>query len=200
MSESEPDRSEIPADLPAIDFESPGRFAYAISPATVQPGDKPLAGRRPFDTAEQAREHALNLLRQARRSLSLFTPDLEAWLYNDLEVQQACALMLRGHPRNRMRVLIADSSRAIRESHRLLALSRRLTSTMQIRKLNPDYPMEQGAYLIVDDHGLLVRPSVERFAGYALYQDAARARQRQQQFDTAWSHSLTDPELRSFLL
>ena len=82
----------------------------------------------------------------------------------------------------------------------LLGLARRLSSNMQIRKRHPEYPVQLGAFLVADDCGALVRPEPDQNGGYALYSDPGRARQLQRQFDTAWDHSLSDPDLRSFLI
>jgi hypothetical protein len=139
-------------------------------------------------------------MQQARRSLCLYTPDLEAWLYHHESIQQACQNLLLARPQNSMRILLRDSSPAVRQGHRLLTLARRLPSSLQIRRLNPDYPATGSAYLLADDRGLLLRKDAEHLAGYALYNDPARVRQCQQQFDQAWNTSIADPELRSFLL
>ncbi|MNY69687.1 hypothetical protein D3C86_2076600 [compost metagenome] len=82
----------------------------------------------------------------------------------------------------------------------MLGLSRRLSSNLHIRLLHPDHPSEEVAFLLADDRGLLLRPEPEQFAGYALYQDPARVRSRQAQFDQAWQTSITAPDVRSFLL
>ncbi|HJE28795.1 MAG TPA: histone acetyltransferase HPA2, partial [Pseudomonas nitrititolerans] len=74
------------------------------------------------------------------------------------------------------------------------------TSRLHIRKLNPEYPNEDCAFLVVDGHSLMVRPKVDQQTGYALHNDPGKARLRQSQFDQAWDHSLSDPDLRSFLL
>lgn len=71
---------------------------------------------------------------------------------------------------------------------------------MHIRKVHQDYPAQTDAFLVVDDCGVLIRPKPDEFKGYVLYNDPSRARQLQRQFDTAWEHSLSDPDLRSFLL
>jgi hypothetical protein len=209
MSINDPDRTIGATELAAIDFRSPGRFTVD-SPQTqqirtdeLQPAPFILGATRttqPFDSPDAARQHALALLVQAQRSLSLYSPDLEPWLYNHNSVQQACTRFLLAHPRNRLRILLGDSSRAVKQGHRLLTLARRLTSNMQIRKLHPDYPAQACAFLVADDCGVLVRPEPAQFSGHAFYQDPGRARQRQRQFDTAWDHSLSDPDLRSFLL
>ena len=77
-----PDLTEEPEpiELPAIEFQSPGRFAVN-NPDTL-PSDAPLAEAAPFilgaySTLErfghpdEARAHALALLQQAQRSLCI---------------------------------------------------------------------------------------------------------------------------------
>ncbi len=201
--------SQVPESLAAIEFQSPGRFsvhnptppggaAVRAEPAPFVLGEHEPLER--FAHADQARAHALALLQQARRSLCIYSHDLEPWLYNHSSVQAACTAFLLGSPNNRLRILLRDSARVVKDGHRLLNLSRRLSSSLHIRKLHPDYPSEEIAFLLADDRGLLLRPELDQVAGYALYRDPARVRQRQAQFDQAWDTSTTDPDLRSFLL
>ncbi|TBU97450.1 DUF7931 domain-containing protein [Phytopseudomonas dryadis] len=210
---NEEDSADIPLDdehaLAAIDFQSPGRFTLhnppdqRPQPAAWEPAPFVLGAEQAlqrFSLAEQARAHALALLQQARRSLCLYSPDLEPWLYHHSSVQQACSRFLLGSPNNRLRILVKDARRAVREGHRLVTLSRRLSSNLQIRRCHPDYPDVDGAFLLADEQGLLLRPEPAQFAGYAKYSDPARVRQLRRQFDQAWDTSITDPDLRSFLL
>lgn len=189
-----------------IDFESPGRYRIN-NPLQPQRRNRPEACAadgsdtlQSFETREDARRHTLALFEQARHSLCLYSPDLEPWLYNQDDIVQAATHFLLAHPRNRLRILLADPTLAIRQGHRLLTLARRLTSSMQIRTLNHDYPAQTSAFLVVDERCLLIRPEPERIAGYALYQNPGRARALRRQFDSAWEHSLSHPDLRSFLL
>lgn len=140
------------------------------------------------------------MLQQATRALCIYSTDLEPWLYHHSSIQQACTRLLLAHPRNQLRILVADPTRAVKEGHRLLQLARRLTSNVHIRKLHPDYPEPNGTYLLADDCGLLERPKADQYAGYALYRDPARVRIRQAEFDKAWDHGQSDANLRSFLL
>ena len=197
-------------ELPALDFHSPGRFAiHNPSAETGEPAARPepapfILGQheamQAASSPELLRSHALALIDQARRSLCLYTPDLEAWLYDQRAIGDACSRFLRAHPRNRLRILLRDSSLAVRNGHRLLRLARQLPSNCQIRKLHPDYPADDLAYLLVDDCGLLLRSAPLLPAAQIHYQARARVRQLQRQFDQAWNTSLSDPNLRSFLL
>ncbi|WP_333983751.1 histone acetyltransferase HPA2 [Ectopseudomonas khazarica] len=203
------DDTQAPSELAAIEFESPGRFAVhnpePVTPDATQWEPAPfILGQHErlerFSQPQEARAHVLALIQQAQRSLCLYSDDLEPWLYHHSSVQQACTRFLLSSPRARLRILLRDPTRAVKDGHRLLTLSRRLSSNLHIRKLNPDYPSDELAYLIADDRGLLLRPELDQQAGYALYADPARVRQRQAQFDQAWDTSITDPDLRSFLL
>jgi hypothetical protein len=209
MNENTPETAENEVELPAIEFQSPGRFSIhnPTPPQAEAPDWEPapfILGSHDhlerFSTPEGARAHALALMQQARHRLCLYSPDLEPWLYHNSAIQQACTRLLISDPKCQLRILVRDPTRAVKEGHRLLILSRRLSSNFQIRRINPDHPSEDLAYLIADDRGLLVRPEPEQPAGYALYNDPGRTRLQQTRFDQAWDLSITDPDLRSFLI
>lgn len=210
MSEENAPNDQNEPELPAIDFQSPGRFSVhnpdtfpALTTETREPAPFQL-GQHPdlerFSRPEQAQAHALALLLQARQNLSLYSPDLEAWLYSHSSVQEACTRFLLASPKNRLRILVRDVGKPVRQGHRLLNLARRITSNLHIRRINPDHPSDESAFLLADSYGLLLRETPEQYAGYALYNDPGRVRQRQAQFDQAWDISVLDPDLRSFLL
>ncbi|SDI22340.1 hypothetical protein SAMN05216588_11357 [Pseudomonas flavescens] len=196
-------------ELEPIEFASPGRVTLHNPhsplplPAAWEPAPFVLGGEQAlqrFNRPDQARGHALALMQQARRTLCLYSPDLEPWLYHHSSIAQACTQFLLSHRNSRLRILLRDSSRAVRDGHRLITLSRKLSSHLQIRRCHPDYPAPEGAFLLADEQGLLVRPEPDQFAGYAKYQDPAGVRQLQRLFDQTWDTSITDPDLRSFLL
>lgn len=209
MAHDDPDHALNEDELSLIEFQSPGRFKLdnpelqsalpeEWSAAPFLLGDSTEA--QAFSDMGGARQHALALIQQVRRSLTIYTPDLEPWLYNHSSIQKACSRFLLAHPRNRLRILVSDSTRAVKEGHRLVTLSRRLTSNFFVRKVHPDYPVNASTFLVADECGMLIRPNAEQYSGHALYRDPVRARQQLRLFDAAWDRSLTDPDMRSFLL
>lgn len=197
------------SELELIEFESPGRFTLhnpaseLPEPASWEPAPFVLGVEQElqrFEAPEHTRAHALALMQQARRTLCLYSPDLEPWLYHHSSIQQACTRLLLDHRNNRLRILVRDSSRAVRDGHRLVGLSRKLPSQVQIRRCHPEYPVPEDAFLLADDQGMLVRAQAQRFAGYAKYRDPGRVRQLQRLFEQTWDTSITDPDLRNFLL
>lgn len=210
MSNAPEDDHDHGTILPDLEFHSPGRFAIHNPPSTEHRPDSLLepapfvlgasAGLQRSDSPAQLRSHALALIQQARRTLQLYSPDLEPWLYDQREIAEACARLLREHPRNRLQILVRDSRLALRSGHALLRLARQLPSNCQVRRLHPDYPSDDIAFLLADDCGLLLRSQPQLQAGQAHYSDRARVRQLQRQFARAWDTSQSDPDLRSLLL
>ncbi len=199
----------IAEDLPAIEFEPLGRFS--VRNPQVASSSRQVLEPAPFIIGQQsetqhfsnqcdARAHALALLQQARHSLCIYSADLEPWLYHHSSMQAACTAFLLANPRNQLRILLRDTSRATKDGHRLVTLARKLSSNCHIRKLHPDYPSEEINFLLADKCALLVRPEPSQYAGYVCYKNPTSARLRQVQFEQAWSTSISDADLRSFLL
>src|SRR5690606_29753028 len=112
MRDDAPDERSQCAELPAIDFHSPGRFAVhnpqaeLAEPLPWEPAPFLLgesAELQRFSTPLEIRQHALALLQQATRTVCIYSPDLEPWLYHHGSIQQACARLLLAHPRNQLR-------------------------------------------------------------------------------------------------
>ena len=145
------------------------------------------------------REHSVRLISQARQQICIQTPDLEGPLYDQANVEAAFKHLLLGNPRHQVRILLGDSTLALRQGHRLVALAQRLTSNLLIRRP----PLEQrpdGACLLVDDLALLRRTNVAVPNGFVRYGDRAAVKVQRQEFDRLWSISQPDPELRRMLL
>jgi len=149
---------------------------------------------------DELRSHASSLVSQARRNIRIYTDDLEAWLYDQAYIEKACSDFLISRPQNVLQLLVRDSSRASREGHRLIRLARKLTSNFQVRKINPNYDQFGGAFLVVDDCGVLLRNRTSSIQGEVYYDSTAVARRHLTLFERTWERALADPNLRSFVL
>lgn len=195
--------------LPAIEFQSLGRFAVhnpnpppqsreSISAAPFMLGQSTELLR--FNSPQEARSHCLAFITQAQRSLSLYSQDFQPQLYNHSAIEQACIGFLLANHRHHLRILVADLGHSVRHGHRLLNLAKRLPSQCHIRKLNPNYSNPALNFLLADQHAMLLHPNPQLSDGYACYTAVGRVRQQQKSFEQSWDHSLIDPDLRSFLL
>ncbi len=146
--------------------------------------------------ADDSREAAVELARSASRHLAIFTQDLEPLIYDRVEFVDAVKALALRSKFSRIRILVKDSSRAVKEGHRLASLAQRLSSYLEVRRLAGDYGAMAEAFLIADESGLLYRPLASRYEGVVDTDDPFRAREKLRLFDEMWERSTPDPELR----
>jgi hypothetical protein len=152
--------------------------------------------RRNLETVADNRDAALELARSARRSLVIFSHDLEPALLDQPGfVEEVRRLALSGRYA-RVNILLKDSTRAIRDGHRLLGLVRRLTSYMEIRKPHPDYMDINESFIVADEHGVMYRTLADRWEGIFDLDDPLRAREKLRLFREIWERSQPEPEAR----
>lgn len=149
-----------------------------------------------LSTREDNRRVAAALALQATRTLELFSHDLEPELYDQPDFLEAVRLLALRSPRVRIRILLQDAGRAVRDGHRLVELMRRLSSFIEIRQPHHDYQDHPEAFLIVDGTGLLHRRMADRYEGLAGFRMPLRARELGNLFDEIWQRSEPHPDLR----
>lgn len=141
--------------------------------------------------------HATDLLvQQASSRIDLFTRDLDPAIYDRepflTDLSSTCAQRQAIH----VRVLIQSPVTPIKRGHRLIELSRRLSSIIEIRQPHSDYSHFNEAFLIVDQRGLVHRRFSDRFEGRANFNDIATAQRLTTFFNEVWEHSESSPETR----
>lgn len=147
-------------------------------------------------TREDNRSAAALLATQARRQIELLSAELEPVLYDQTAFIEALSQLPIGNPRARIRVLAKDFERAIQQGHRLVELSRRLSSYVEIRKVHSDYQAYHETFFLVDDYGLLHRRHSPRYEGVFSCKAPLEVRRLRAYFDEVWDRSETDADLR----
>lgn len=142
------------------------------------------------------RDIALSLATQAQKSLCILTRDLERAVYNTPEFADA-AIRLATHGRYSMiRILLQDSTDVVHRAHRLVGLSQRLSSSIQIRKPHQEHSSITQAFLVADDIGYMRRVIASRYEGTASFNAPGEAHELMQLFERMWEKSSPDPELQ----
>lgn len=151
----------------------------------------PLRLDRP---SECARASAL-MVAQARRRLRIFTPDLQAAIYDQQAFLDAVSGLAVASPRSRVQILVKDSGAAVRHGHRLIELARRLSSAIEVRQVHPDHQDHAQSFLVADDTGVIKSDPTDPREFVADFQTPLEARRLADFFDEVWERSTPDPEL-----
>jgi hypothetical protein len=117
----------------------------------------------------------------AQRLISIYTPDLEPDLYDQTAFLDVIKHFVLTRSFSKVRVLLAEPTRVMRDSNRFVAMGRRLSSCIDIRYVAAQSPQRASSYLIADDRAIVyrmragrrtrlsagVRPGLERQRGRA---------------------------------
>ena len=155
---------------------------------------------RELSSSEDNRQAAVQLATQARRSLAMFSRDLEPVIYNTKDFIGAVQQLALRSRYSRIRIVVTDPMPAIKDGHRLIELTRRLSSFLEIRRPSENHAKLPDAYLISDDAGILYRPLASRYEGFADPYMPLEARNRLHQFDEIWEAAEPEPEFRRMSL
>ena len=152
----------------------------------------------PIDTAAENREAVISLVGQARFSLNLYSRDLDARVFDNTEFERCVFDLARAHHNASIRILVADSSKAVNRGHCLIRLAQRLTSSVFIHNPAREHSGEIATFLVVDAVGLLHRPRTtsNNYDAVINYKAPVRAGELNDYFNEIWERSTPDSQIR----
>jgi hypothetical protein len=139
---------------------------------------------------------ALSMMQQARRNVAILSRQMDGRLYNTAEFMHALSQLASQHPRSQIRMLVKETEPLIKYGHRIIELSRRLSSAIGIRTIHEDYREYNEAFMVFDERGVIKRRYADRYEGIANFNDPKQARELLSFFDEVWNISEPDPDLR----
>lgn len=160
---------------------------------TIRQGAETLAV---LTTLAEVRAAVNEIAAGARRLISMYTPDLEPELYDQSSFLEIIKQFVLTHSFAKVRVLLAEPTRVMRDSNRFVAMGRRLSSCIDIRYVGAPARQRASAYLIADDRAIMYRMRADTWDGIADVNNPPVARLYLQEFDGIWNASAMDHGLR----
>ncbi len=149
-----------------------------------------------IDTSEACRLAALSMVRQAARSIDIVSRHLDPQMYDNSEFCGAVSRLIVASQRARVRVLLRRTDPIVKRGHRLVTLSQRLSSYIEMRVPTKEFDEYNAAFLIVDTAGVIYRTHSDRFDGTADFNDPRAAQDLGRQFEEMWQTAVPDANLR----
>ncbi|WP_346836407.1 hypothetical protein [Microbulbifer sp. SAOS-129_SWC] len=149
---------------------------------------------------EQFRYAMVELLRGASREVDIFSAQLAHALYHDAGVTEALSDFARSSRVARVRLLVRDTEPMVRRFHRVAALFQRLSSRIELRRIEATVDTPDWEFAIADGRQLVVCDDRRQWCGLFERANPARARQLGDAFEREWPLAAADPNLRRLQL
>ena len=142
------------------------------------------------------RRAVIDVAREARRRVSIFTHDLEPGIYDDPDFLEVIKHLVLSQTYARIRVLIADPTRAIKNGNAFVQLGRRLNTYIEFRHVREDLRTHPEAFCMADETALVYRKNAQRWEGIADTYEPAVCKTYGATFDEIWQASEVELEFR----
>jgi hypothetical protein len=163
------------------------------APGKARPSSESLTV---LSTIAEARAAVNEIAATAQRLISIYTPDLEPDLYDQTKFLEVIKHFVLARSFAKVRALLAEPTRVMRDSNRFVAMGRRLSSCIDIRYVAAQAPQRASAYLIADDRGIVYRMRADTWDGVADMNNPPVAKLYLQEFDSIWNASAPEHGLR----
>jgi hypothetical protein len=132
----------------------------------------------------------------ASRTIAILTPDLEPEIYDQEEFLEALKRFILSRGFARVKVLITNPARTVKNGNNFVSMGRRLNSYIEFRHLKPELGMREDAFFIADEAAIVYRSRSDSWDAVADPHEPAIARHYLSSFDQIWHACATEPELR----
>lgn len=147
-------------------------------------------------TSAENRAAGIALVSQGKRSLHIYSHDLDHAIYDNAEFIEAVRKLALYSRYSQIRILVRNSEKIVSRGHGLVTLAQQLSSFIRIRKPPPDYDGYNEAFLVVDKIGVLHRRLSDRYEGEVNFHAPEQGAVLVKFFDEVWELSEPDPQLR----
>lgn len=154
-----------------------------------------------IDGSSDASAALITATEHARRTIDLFSHQLNPTLYSNEELVENISRLVRRSAQSKLRILLRDTRPLYGSNHPLLTLVNRVPSHAQIKRYidgaqNPNY-----GFLCVDLKHLVYFSDEAVWNGFARRNARAESRTQLDEFNTLWTYgSKVDPNLRHLTL
>ncbi|MEJ7747197.1 MAG: GNAT family N-acetyltransferase, partial [Luteimonas sp.] len=163
-----------------------------------QPMRRKLGGASAIEHREAAVAIVTAIVTQARRSLCIYSRELDPGLFDAPDIIEALRRFGTGGRGNEVRVVLQDAASPQRALAPVIALAQRLPSVFAFREvIDPVDRAYASAFLANDGGGYYFRTLGHRFDGESALDAPGRARQLRENFDRVWERSRPVTEYRA---
>ena len=104
-----------------------------------------------LNTREENQIATRTLAKQAKKSIHLFSYQLNQALYDDADFLESIKQLAIRSKYTKIQILVIDTQAMVKHGHRIIETARRLSSSVEIRKVCDEFKNKSNAFCIIDE-------------------------------------------------
>jgi hypothetical protein len=153
-----------------------------------------------LDSSAACAEAVVELIEQAKRQISIFSPSLSPRIFDTENVLDACQTFALKHQYTHINILIDERCTMHRTGYGLLRLYHRCMSSISIHKVDPEFVRRDDEFVCIDQAGYFHRHDIYSTQAHYSLETSFRTKELMRVFSNAWETSTLDQNLRQQLL
>lgn len=149
---------------------------------------------------EDNRKITLLMLEQAETKIDILSRYLDPPIYDTQECFDAIESLVLHNRHAVVRILVHEPKIIAQRGHFLIHLMRKLGSLVHCRGVPEQYKSTQETFLIVDNIGVMHRPSVSSVTAQVNFKNHPAAKKLTALFDKIWHNSEPTPYAREIII
>ncbi len=142
----------------------------------------------------------LSMTQQSRRNILVFSHDLDHRIFNTEPIYNSFKDLAIASRHTYIRILLQHTGVMITKGHRLLELSRHLSSHVSIRICAKEHRDIIETFAVVDERGFIIQENPYRYIANSNFNAPQQARNLTEKFVTMWEQGIEDVSLRRLSL
>lgn len=138
---------------------------------------------------QQLTETLADMISQSRRTVRIFSDNLEPRIYSHEAICQPLASMVSQSRRAKVEILIQDIEAVIKADHAMVKLMRHLSSYVEIRITAQEHSQYDQAFALIDDCGYYHRRPQDSRDFEVCYNGRLKVRDLANEFKAMWEQS-----------
>ena len=141
-----------------------------------------------------------HMAKQCHRRLNIISRELDPLVFDTEEFADAVKYLALRHRHAQIQIIVFDPDTIVKRGHRLLDVSVRLSSFIEIRKAHSSFYEYNECLMIADETGYIHRMNGERYEGTANFKDRRKSADYLNQFEEMWQQASPDSNFRKVML
>ena len=150
----------------------------------------------PIDTRQLNQDAILKLLSSAQNDVAIVSRQLDPLIFSNENFIENATEFIRRNKTAKIRILVHDTQSIVKNNHRVLNLSQRVSSKIEIRTICNDYAQFNQAFVVVDSMGYILNQKADLYEAEVNFCDPEKSKELMETFKSIWELSQQDSEVR----